>query len=132
MTVEVAGIWEQGWSVPITESNQWEVVLREFGVERLNMTPASGIVRSWVHEYPSIEELLEDRKHLSTVFVDESAEVELSEFEHPKDALYVFGRVSYSPLGVTEGESLKIGTPKPGMMWPHQALAVVLYDRGLK
>ena len=129
--IEVAGVWEQGWSVPITEADQWEVVLREFGVARLNMTPVSGIVRSWTYEYPSIEELLEDRSHLAPVFVDEHSDVELGEFQHPQDALYVFGRVSYSPWR-GEGQSLKIPTEKPGMLWPHQALAIVLYDRGLK
>ncbi len=129
--IEAAGIWEQGWSVPLTESDQWEVVLREFGLERLNMTPVTGIVRSWIHEYPSIEALLEDRSHLDIVFVDESAEVELTEFQHPENALYVFGRSSYSPF--REGyQSVKIQTEKPGMLWPHQAFAIVLYDRGLR
>jgi len=130
--IEVAGIWEQGWNVPLMEADQWEMVMAEFGVERLNMTPISGIDKPWIHEYPSIEELLADRSHLTPVFVDESAEVELSEFEHPKDALYVFGRCSYSPFHGHEGQAVKIQTVKPGMLWPHQAMAIVLYDRSQK
>jgi len=132
--IEVAGIWEQGWNVPLTESDLWDMAMREFGVERLNMTPISGIARPWIHEYRCIDTLLEDRSHLTPVFVDESAEVELSEFQHPEDALYIFGRVSYSPFAHRgEGyQSLHIHSTKPGMLWPHQALAIVLYDRGLR
>jgi len=129
--IECAGAWEQGWNVPILEADLWEMVMSEFGVKRLNMTPVSGIKKPWIHEYPTIEDLLEDRSHLTPVFVDERATVELEQFEHPENALYVFGRVSYSPY-VKYGEgavTLKIATPQPGMLWAHQALAIILYDR---
>jgi len=128
--IEVAGTWELGWSAPITEVDQWWTVMREFNVERLNMTPISGIAKNWVHEYPSFDELLADRP-LTPVFITENAPVELRDFEHPEDALYVLGKVSYSPFSDLSQDhlSVRIDSPKPGMLWPHQALAIVLYNR---
>jgi hypothetical protein len=129
--VEIAGLWELGWSAPLTESVQWEMVLREFGVERLNMTPVSGIDERWVHEYPTLDELLADRSHLVPVFVDEGGAVELKDFDHPPNVLYVFGKVTFSPFSAIAGEhtSIRIDSVKPGMLLPHQAAALVLYDR---
>jgi len=129
--IEVAGLWEMGWSAPVTESVLWEYAMREFGISRLNMTPVSGIKKRWVFEYPSIEEILQDRDGLTPVFVDENAQTELRDFVHPSNALYVFGKGTYSPFSkMAEGhKSVKIGTPIPGLMWPHQALVVVMYDR---
>jgi len=129
--IEAAGLWELGWSAPITEAVLWEYVMREFGVERLNMAPVSGIDKRWIYEYENVELLLNDRSHLTPVFVDENATTELLEFDHPNDALYLFGKGTYSPFSAMAEEhlSLKIKSTKPGLMWPHQALAVVMYDR---
>lgn len=134
MVVEVAGHWERGWSAPLTEVTQWQMVMRSFGVERLNMTPVSGIDKRWVHEYPTLIDLLADRSHLTPVCVDEKSNVELAEFEHPQEALYVFGKARYSPFSDMAKDylSVRIDAEVPGMMWPHQALAVVLYDRHKK
>lgn len=131
MTVEIAGLWELGYSAPLSESVQWELLLREFGVERLNMTPVSGIDARWIYEYPTLDELMSDRSHLTPVFVDECGGVELQDFKHPEDALYVFGKLTYSPFNnlAQSHLSVRIDSPKPGMMFPHQAAALVLYNR---
>ena len=128
--IEIAASWELAWSSPLTEANLWEMPMSEFGVERLNVTPVSGIRKRWVHEYPTMTDLLNDRP-LTPVFIDEVGKTELRDFEHPEDALYVFGRYSYSPaFNEGRGElTVRIDSAKPGMMWPHQALTVVLYDR---
>ena len=129
--IEVAGLWELGWSAPMTEATLWEYAMREFGVERLNMTPVSGVDKRWIHEYENTEAILADRSHLTPVFVDENAPTELREFEHPQDVLYLFGKGTFSPFStMAEGHlSIKIDSVKGGLMWPHQALAIVLYDR---
>lgn len=131
--VEVGGLWEMGWSAPITEADLWEMVLRSYGVERLNMTPVSGIDKRWISEYHSMDELIESRD-LTPVFIDENGETELSDFEHPENALYVLGKATYSPFQVMAQDhlSVRIDCPSMGMLWPHQALAVVLYDRSKK
>ena len=132
--VEVGGLWELGWSAPLTELTQWEMVMRSFGVERLNMAPVSGIDKRWVYEYPTMEALLEDRVNLTQVFVDESGEQEVFEYQHPQDALYIFGKATYSPFSslAKDKVSLRIDCLKMGMLWPHQALAIVLHDRHSK
>lgn len=137
--IEVAGIWEEGWNVPIMEVTQWEMMLREFGVDHLNMTPVSGIAapwgnKPWLTEYNDMAEVIADHSALTPVFVDEAATVELQDFQHPADALYVFGRAGYSPFeSIGEGHlSVKIMTPCPGCLWAHQACAFLLYDRMLK
>ena len=132
--MEVAGIWELGWSAPKTEIELWRMAMRSFGLSRLNATPVTGIRDRLVCEYHSMEELLADRSHLTPVFVDEGGTTELSEFDHPDSALYVFGKAAYSPFSARakQGMSVRIDCPKMGMLWPHQALAVVMYDRERK
>jgi len=131
MTIEVAVSWELAWSSPLKEADLWEMPMSEFGADRFNATPVSGIRKKWVHEYPSMAHLLDDRAHLTPVFIDENGKTELRDIEHPEDALYVFGRYSYSPASNEgrDGLTVYIDTPRLGMMWPHQALSVVLYDR---
>lgn len=132
--IKVLGCWEVGWNVPLTESDLWIMPLREFGVDELLMTPVSGIAYKRVREYPSVAEALGAHPNLTPVFVDEKGEVELEDFEHPEDAIYVFGKVSYSPyIQLGSGhKSVRIKTEAKGMLWPHQAMSIVLYDRTRK
>lgn len=132
--VEVAGIWELGWSAPITEIEHWGMAMRSFGVERISMTPVTGVRFKLLDEYATWDAMLAAKSYLTPVFVDENSEVELRDFEHPEDALYVFGKANYAPLH-TYGEghlSVRIDCPLKGMLWPHQAMSVVLYDRDSK
>lgn len=132
MAVEVAGLWEFGWSAPMTEYEQWWAVLRSFEIETLNMAPVSGIVKNGVSEYATIKEIIEDKPHLTPVFVDENAECELRDFVHPDDALYIFGKANHSPFSnlALGWPAVRIDVPKTGMFWPHQALAIVMRERG--
>lgn len=131
--IEVAGVWEQGYTIPMIEYDCWEMVLNEFGIDRMNMMPISGVIGKKLIEYKSIKAIIEDRPDLTPVFVDEHGETELTDFKHPKNALYIMGRVSYSPFKhLGEGLSVRINTPQKGMLWPHQALAITLYDRSCK
>lgn len=131
--IEVAGMWELGWNTPIMEADLWEYAMREFGVEHLNMTPISGIATKWIEEYRTLDEVITAKSELTPVFVDEHGEVELEDFIHPKNALYIFGKGNFSPFSnmadKTGAQSVRIGSMKPGLLWPHQALAVVLYHR---
>jgi len=132
--IEIAGMWELGWNTPIKEVDLWEMAMREFAVQRLNMAPISGICCKWLHEYQSLHEILEDRSQLTPVFVDEKGAVEISDFSHPENALYVFGKGNWSPFNnlAKNHLSVRIDSDLPGMLWPHQALALVLYFRRRK
>lgn len=130
--VEIAGVWELGWSAPITEYDQWWAVMRSFDISEMNMTPVSGIAKRGVNEYPTMEALIEAKPYLTPVFVHEDAECGLTDFIHPLDALYIFGKANYSPFkDQADGKmSVRIDCPKMGMLWPHQALSIVMYERG--
>ena len=43
MTVAVAGLWEQGYSAPISESPLWLHPVLDFDVDEWHISPASGI-----------------------------------------------------------------------------------------
>jgi hypothetical protein len=133
--IKVAGVWEQGWNTPICEYDLWAYPLRDFGVDEWYMTPVSGINRPGLTELKSLEEVTALNPDLVPVYVDEEGEVELQDFEHPEDVLYICGKASYSPWrasGAT-GKSIRIKTIQDkGLLWPHQCMALILYDRMLK
>lgn len=137
MTVKVAGLWELGWCAPITEFDLWTFPLRVFGVDEWCMSPVSGIDKPRVTEFDHIGDAIRANPELSVVFLDEKGDVPLSEFEHPEDVLYITGRASFSPLQSIGAEhehvSVRIETAEgKGLLWPHQAIAIVLYDRASK
>ena len=137
MTVRVAGLWELGWNTPIKEVELWEFPVRDFGVERFYMTPVSGIRPDIIiQERHSMEEILAENEDLTVVHIDERGKEPLHSFVHPENALYVFGKVSLSAMvayGRPGDRSVKISTPlNLGVLWPHQCLSLVLYDRFLK
>lgn len=135
--IEIVGVWEQGWNYPLMEATEWEMMLREFNIATLSMTPVSGISapwgsKPWLSEYDSIADAIAAKPDLTPVYVDENATVELDAFVHPEDALYIFGRAGFAPTIPEGAESVKISTPCPGCLWAHEACAIVLYDRHRK
>lgn len=136
--VSVAGLWELGWNTPIKEADLWEFPLRDFGAERWHMSPISGIAHTFVDERPDLAEVIADyrARGVPVVFVDEKGTTPLRAFEHPADALYVLGKTSLSPLvayGRDGDLSVRVETALDGgLLWAHQAAALVLYDRQVK
>ena len=130
--VVVAGMWEMGWNTPMMEVDLWKYPMRDFQVDEFAMTPVSGIQNKSVKEFASIDDIIK-HYHLPLIVVDERGTTNLADFEHPKSALYLFGKAGFSPLSnyFKIAESLKIETPrkKGGLLWAHQAASVVLYDR---
>lgn len=133
MTVAVAGCWELGYSAPLTERDLWLYPLRDFQVDRWIMAPVSGIRDQLLEE---VDRLTDTDFGLPRVFVDETGAVELQDFEHPDEAVYIFGKAGFSPhpsMAHNGDHTVRIVTPeRRGMLWPHQAAAVVLYDRQVK
>lgn len=134
--VAVAGAWELGWNTPIKELDLWAFPVRDFAVDAFYMTPVSGIASKRVQERASLDEVLAETRNLAAVFVDENGEAALTDFEHPDDALYVFGRAGFSPMTALKRErdrSVRIETVLgAGLLLPHQAAAIVLHDRLVK
>lgn len=145
MSVKIAGIWEQNWNIPLSESYLWTFPLREFAVTDWAMTPVTGIQHNERHsnlqlkEYQTVKEMIDgfSNDHVR-VFVDEKGETSLHEFIHPENAIYFFGNAGRSPMEQKRPEDMSVCIPtiinaEPGVphgvMWPHQCLVTVLYDR---
>jgi hypothetical protein len=132
MTVAVAGSWELGYSAPLTELDLWQHLLREFNVDHWFMTPISGVRSELLTEYEQMEDIIKSWDH-EIIFVDEAGEEFLQNFDHPDNVLYVLGKQSFSPFRAFGGRSVRVETPNDsGLLWPHQAISVVLYDRMVK
>ncbi len=139
--IVVASVWEHGWMYPLMEINLWRMMLRAFNIKYFYMSPISGI-----RKYPAIgfqeketmEEILEENKELSRVFVSEKGDTNLIDFSHPKDCIYIFNRSGGADtlrFKERNDDSVFINVPnnkEKGLLWGHQACSIILYDRYLK
>jgi len=145
--ITIVGAWELGWNAPIKEVEQWELVLREFNVTDLWMWPITGIhVHEQsvnLHERQTLTEILAEVTG-PRVFVEprnptfpQTLDSEwLHDFAHPDDAVYIFGSAYHNPVVShwREGDlRVTIKTERDdGVLWPHQVLLALLYDRMVK
>jgi hypothetical protein len=143
----IVGSWELGWNAPIKEIEQWELVLREFNVTELWMWPVTGIQVHepgvTLHERQTLGEILAEVSG-DRVFVEPRNDAHpatldsewLHEFAHPADPVYIFGSAYHNPVIAHKREGDRQVTIKTerddGVLWPHQCLLVVLYDRMAK
>lgn len=142
MSVKVAGIWELNWNTPLCESHLWTFPLREFNIMDWAMSPITGITHNEnntkmsLTEYQTVSEMVEEFSgDCVRVFVDEKGETPLDEFKHPENAIYFFGNAGRAPTDYKrEGDlSVRLQTvANNGVMWPHQILVAVMYDRQTK
>jgi tRNA(Leu) C34 or U34 (ribose-2'-O)-methylase TrmL len=142
MGVKVAGIWELGWNTPLNESWLWTFPLREFAVMDWHMTPVTGIQHNERHtdmqltEHHSTQEMVNSMpEDYVRVFIDEKGATPLKDFVHPENAVYFFGKAGESPIGYKREQDVSVYIPtiaNNGVMWPHQVLVAILYDRLVK
>lgn len=133
--IKIAGIWEIGWTTPIMEMDLWRFMIAEFNVDEFIMSPISGIANNLVKEVVSLDQAIHDNPHLNVVHVTADADVDLTDFAHPLDALYLFGTANHDTVSCMEvgHQAVRIPTlTNQGGFWPHQAAAIILYDRYLK
>lgn len=144
-TPTVVGSWELGYNAPLNESYLWAYPLRDFGVVDWRMWPVSGIKcpdqKVELTEYPDIDAAL-DGLTGTRIFVEPSKTnfpldvTWLHEFDHPEDAIYIFGSAHFNPTvgRITENDmALQMPTlNNDGVLWPHQVMVAVLYDRLVK
>jgi len=131
--VKLAGLWEFGWSAPFNEYDLWGYLVQEFEVMELIMSPVTGILRD-VTEYPSLVQAVERNPDYTPVVLDEHGEHILSSYQHPVNALYLFGKAGTSVMPLFDDPiTVRVETPKLlGGLWPHQVAGIVLHDRWIK
>ena len=85
-------------------------------------------------EVQDIMETIALNPDLVPVLVDECSPNNLQTFEHPQNAIYIFGRTGMSFFGGWKGESVSIEPPGEltAYLQPDQAAAILLYDRMVK
>ena len=145
--IKVAGHWELSWNTPIKEAELWNFVLRDFEVEYWYMWPVSGIKHNEeqrVHllERRDIKEILAENQNIVNVYVEPENPlfphngINLRDFKHPENVLYIFGSAHFNPiLGNKKDKDLSLTIPtirNNGVLWPHQCLAILLYDKLVK
>lgn len=146
--VRVKGHWEIGYNTPIIEANYWNLALRDFEVTEWSMSPVSGIEHNEeriinLTEHQTYEEYFESLSSgVTRVFIEPKTEhinpdtIWLHDFEHPLDCVYIFGSAHYNPTVHHKREQDVIVSIKTiqnkGVLWSHQCLPIVLYDRMIK
>lgn len=144
--VKVAGLWDVWLQHKAQEYDAlWRFMLKHFGVDQAIMVPWTGTVEQLPLDHTDVElvelrdldEVIQKNPQLVPVVVDEFGKQPLDAFEHPKDVLYIFGRTGRSALEELhwEGKSVFIEGADPAgssLLHPHQACALVLYDRLVK
>jgi len=149
-TVIVAGCWDIWEDAKQEYLVHWRFMTKHFGVDTLYMTPVTGLADKFKNrldytetkfiELPTLEDVIKANPEFTPVIVDENGATELREFKHPENALYLFGRVSHSPLEFLKRQELSVRIPSwskhknasLGLLHPHQAAAIVLYDKMTK
>ena len=148
MTVKVVGNWELSWNTPIKEAELWNFPLRAYQVSEWYMWPVSGIKHSeWrrvnLHERHDLNEILEENQDLKRVYLEPANKaftdvkpVMLTDYEHPKDVLYIFGSAHYNAALIHQREEDDVvmvpNRENSGVLWPHQVLVALFYDRLIK
>jgi hypothetical protein len=145
--VYVVGKWDYGYLLPLPEHYMWSLVLRDFGVSNWWMCPVSGIRNNEESKVP-----LNEREYYNEIFdeldpslpriflepkSDQTPNTEwLRDFNHPNSCIYVFGSAHFNPTLSFKREGdliVSIETIKnQGLLWSHECLGILLYDRLVK
>lgn len=146
-TFKIASHWDI-WDKPDREfSCFWKFLTKHFGISELLMTPNTGLGdqlfsdshenKRCLREFSDLNSLIAAQTGYTVVLVDENGEQSLRGFEHPETPLYIFGKTGLSLVNqYPEYISVRVGPDSDvrseGLLHPHQAAAVVLYDRWIK
>jgi tRNA(Leu) C34 or U34 (ribose-2'-O)-methylase TrmL len=135
-TITILGVWEPTWMEPRVERRVWKQTLDSFKADKWAMTGLDSSSWSIPHYYPDMEEMLEAYPGKKTFLIapDRTESLDLADYQHPEDAIYVFGNTPNSLVKyVSEDDDVvSIHTPHNATLFGHCTLPIVLYDRLLK
>ena len=135
--VTVIGIWEDTWmEAERTERRLWKQTIQGFNVDRWIMAPSNGKVFSTPIQYDTIQEALDSVEGKKTFCVPPKTfnGIDLLEYKHPQDGIYVIGSGAESLMGlVREGDDIvSVSTPSDTDLFGVCFVPIVLYDRLIK
>ena len=113
----------------------WDNTLKNFGYKQEDYSFHDHTKKQ---DYKNDPNLITSTEHFqgTPVYLSVEDGVDLKDFEHPEDAVYIFGRDGGMINGkerdkIPEG-ALKVHIKGAGPLWAIQACAIVLYDRKTK
>jgi hypothetical protein len=146
--VHVVGRWDYGYFLPLPEQYMWSFLMRDFGVSKWWMCPVSGIRNNeessiTLTEKEGYSEIFDDlNSDLPRIFLEPRTNhqnpdtIWLEDFQHPSECVYVFGSAHYNPTLNHKRDTDSVVTIKTvenkGVLWSHQCLGILLYDRLIK
>lgn len=109
---------EPSWMDENTDFRHWANITRAFGVELILLNPSD-------------EMIFEDDDIV--VIVDEQGAVDIDDFNHPENCVYVFGRTHMNKLIENPHDfSVRIDYEGHNCLFGSQACAIILKDRSRK
>jgi len=140
--ITVLGMWETTWmDAERTERRLWKQTIQAFAVDTWAMAPPQGGVFTSPVQYADLASMLAAHPGPKTFLLpsDTAAAasltyVDLHDYTHPADAIYVFGSARESLVAhVTEGDAVvSICSPGGAHLFSSSAMAIVLADRCAK
>ena len=110
-------------------------VMQAFEADTLCLIGAPDISMGYdivLKQYVTVEEMLAEFPNHKIVSFVGTANKTLQEYEHPKDALYLFGN-DYGDVPNVSEDKLRIDNSKNiKTLWSHNCVSIVLYDRSIK
>jgi tRNA pseudouridine-54 N-methylase len=130
--ITVISRWEFGWLDPSVEAFMWKQLTKAYKVDQVIFAPTRLENRLFPIQKDSIEEAIASAQG-KKVFLIPGEGNDLASFEHPDDAVYIFGNAMNGNQQEAEGEiQVQINTPAPIDFFAINAAAIVLYDRRVK
>jgi hypothetical protein len=117
--VILAALREKGWFDVRTEKMMWSNLSRSYNAEYQLVSTFEEI------QYPN---------NAKIIILDESADILLEEFQHPENAVYVFGRSTLNQIqdNVPHDYAVRLRTPNPKDIFGISVACAVLFSRELQ
>lgn len=132
--VTVLGMWESTWmEAERTERRLWKQTIQAFQVDTWAMAPCKGGPFTSPVQYDTLAEMLEAHPGPKTFLIPpgRTDAIDLVDYEHPEDGIYVFGNVPQNLVSYITDEDIvvMIDTPHQSDLFASACVSVVLYDR---
>lgn len=132
--ITLVSLWESGWLDQSVEAFMWRQLVEAFGVDRLIFCPEALERRKRPEQFPDLDAALADTEGTPVYLIPQHGQA-LQLFEHPEDAVYIFGNACQSNINNARRDGtiiVQVPTPKPVDFFAVNAAAMVLYDRMMK